>query len=571
MELTEPATAAEQLLRLCARRGVRYIFSNLGSDHPAFISAFAKLSSEEGQMPHVVVCPHEMTTLSAAHGYAMVTRQPQVVLVHVDVGTQNLGASVHNAARGRVPALVVAGLSPVSTNRDRLGHRNEYIHYVQDAPRQHAIVDQYMKWSYELRDAQMTEGVVSRALQIATSAPQGPVYLTGAREVWDEASGPAQELSEDWPVMSLGGLSACALSDLHAALVGACRPIVVTTYLGANRTSAAKLVELSERYGFGVVELGPHYVNFPGQHPHHLGYQRNSHVADADFILLLDVDVPWLEAKVSPSPEAKVVHIDLDPLKVDLGYWHFPVQRSHQADSGCVLDQLLELEAEVPSEGRRERGQWIAEVRAKSSPGAGSVVPGTPITVAELTLAVRSLVNERTIVLVEAPSAAVQIASILRMSRPGSYFQNHGAGLGWGANAAIGVKLADPDAEVITLLGDGCFLFSVPSSAYWVAGTYATPHLTVIYNNGGWRSPRLSTVAVHPQGPAEQADRYWVGVGAGANLAKIAEATGGAVGYRVEHRDELMKTLEQALATVRSGQSAVVDVRLERATGQVLA
>src|SRR5690606_19873264 len=120
-------------------------------------------------MPRIIVCPHEMTTLSAAHGYAMVTREPQLVLVHVDVGTQNLGASVHNAARGRVPVIVVAGLSPVSTNPCVLGHRNEYIHYTQDAPRQAAIVEQYMKWCYELRSADMTEAVVNRAYQIATS------------------------------------------------------------------------------------------------------------------------------------------------------------------------------------------------------------------------------------------------------------------------------------------------------------------------------------------------------------------------------------------------------------------
>lgn len=430
MELTELPTAAEQLLRLCARRGVKYIFTNLGSDHPAFISAFAKLSSEGAQMPHVIVCPHEMTTLSAAHGYAMITRQPQVVLVHVDVGTQNLGASVHNAARGRVPAIVIAGLSPVSTIGSKVGHRNEYIHYVQDAPRQHAIVDQYMKWSYELRDAQMTEGVVSRALQIATSAPQGPVYLTGAREVWDETSKPTGEVPEDWPAATLGGLATSALTELHNALASAQRPIVITTYLGADRTRVAKLVELSERYGFGVLELGPHYVNFPGQHPHHLGYQRNTHIAAADLILLLDVDVPWLESKVSPSRGTKVFHIDLDPLKVDLGYWHFAVQRSFQADSGLVLDQLLEIVEEVPSDGRQDRVRWLAEVRAKPPRAVDSAGSDSPISVAELTAAVRSLVNGRTVVLVEAPSAAVQIASVLQMDRPGSYFQNHGAGLG---------------------------------------------------------------------------------------------------------------------------------------------
>ena len=97
------------------------------------------------------------------------------MLVHVDVGTQNLGASVHNAARGRIPAIVVAGLSPVSCDPSVLGHRNEYIHYTQDTSRQSDIVAPYMKWMYEPAP-DMVEPVVRRALQIASSQPRGPVY-----------------------------------------------------------------------------------------------------------------------------------------------------------------------------------------------------------------------------------------------------------------------------------------------------------------------------------------------------------------------------------------------------------
>src|SRR5215467_4394352 len=144
-------SAAQAMLRLAAQAGIRHIFTNLGSDHPAFIEAFAGLGKSGEPLPRVVVCPHEMTALSAAHGYAMITRRPQLVLVHVDVGTQNLGGSVHNAARGRVPAIVVAGLSPLTINRERVGARNEFIHYIQDTPRQQEIVAQYMKWSYEVR------------------------------------------------------------------------------------------------------------------------------------------------------------------------------------------------------------------------------------------------------------------------------------------------------------------------------------------------------------------------------------------------------------------------------------
>jgi len=164
-------TAAYTLLAFAARAGIEYIFTNLGSDHPAFIEAFAEMEREGQAMPKVVVCPHEMTALSAAHGYAMVTRRPQLVLVHVDVGTQNLGGSVHNAARGRIPAIIIAGLSPVTDGGDRVGTRNEFIHHIQDMSRQHEIVAPYMKWCYELRAPESVTAVMSRAVQIATTAP----------------------------------------------------------------------------------------------------------------------------------------------------------------------------------------------------------------------------------------------------------------------------------------------------------------------------------------------------------------------------------------------------------------
>jgi acetolactate synthase-1/2/3 large subunit len=563
-------TAAEQLLRVCASLGVKYIFSNLGSDHPAFITAFARLKHEGLPMPEVVVCPHEMTTLSAADGYAMVTRQPQLVLVHVDVGTQNLGASVHNAARGRIPAIVVAGLSPVSTDPSVTGHRNEYIHYTQDTTRQSDIVAPYMKWMYELRAPEMTEAVVRRAMQIATSSPPGPVYLTGAREVWEAATPAVREKAENWRPARLAGLAPQDVQELHDALRQARRALVITSYAGMDRDVPPRLTELVERFGIGVIELGPQYVSFPGSHPCHLGYQRNVLVDEADLILLLDVDVPWLESKVTPHEGARVFHVDVDPLKADLGYWHFPAQRSYQASTACVLQQLLALDATDAHEGRAQRLQWIANARPRSALNLPPPPSEGPITPVELTRAVRDLVNERTVMLVEAPSHAVMIASVLQTDRPGGYYQNHGAGLGWSINAAIGVKLASPGAEVITLIGDGSFLFGVPSSAYWVAGACAAPTLTVIYDNGGWKSPRTSTMLVHPDGPAEKNDTYWVSAGQGSQFEKIAEATGGAVGFRVQARPQLNDALARAMATVRAGRSAVVSVQLAPVTAQVL-
>ena len=574
MTLPSPApaapTAARRLLEETARLGVDCIFTNLGSDHPAFIEAFAAIDEEGGRMPRIVVCPHEMTALSAAHGHAMRSRRPQMVLVHVDVGTQNLGCSIHNAARGRVPAIIVAGLSPVSVTGERTGARSEFIHYTQDAPRQHEIAGQFMKWSYELRAPEMVDQVLLRGAQIAGTSPEGPVYITGAREFWDAPATAQQQPLAHWTPARAAGLPAGAPEELAQALWQARRPLVITSYLGRQPQAAARLAELSSRFGFAVCEVNPQYMNFAGDHPHHVGYRRNALVSEADLILLLDVDVPWIPAKAAPAAGTRLFHIDCDPLKQDMGFWHFPAERSWQADSLAALEQLLAVPAPADAPGRSQRCEWIAAARERLAlPDLPAPADGA-IDVQRLAMAVAKLVNDKTVVLLEEPTASERLVHTLRMRVPGSYYANGGSGLGWSTNAAIGVKLADPQAEVITLVGDGSYVFGVPSSTYWVAETYGTPGLTIVFNNGGWNAPKASTLLVHPEGTAKRRDRYWITTSARARLADIAAAASGAAAFRVDKLAELDGTLQEALRIVRGGRSAVVEVVLPTISSQVL-
>ena len=94
--------------------------------------------------------------------------------------------------------------------------------------------------------------------------------------------------------------------------------------------------------------------------------------------------------------------------------------------------------------------------------------------------------------------------------------------LGWAGGGAIGAKLAEPDRTVVCLVGDGSYLFGVPSVAQWAARRYQTPALTVIYNNRGWRAPKNSTLAVHPDGAAAAADDFNVSFEPAADLPGIA-------------------------------------------------
>ena len=294
-------TTSTAFLEALAEAGVRYIFANLGSDHPGLIEALARVDAEgrTAEFPRIIVCPHETVALSAAHAYASVTRQPQAVFVHVDAGTQNLGGAVSNAMRGRVPVLIFAGAAPFTITGELPGGRNEFIHWIQDVPDQRGILRGYVKYDNEIRTGRNVKQLVHRAMQIARSEPAGPVYLVGPREVMEEPVEPYAADPADYPPAGSAALTDEATHEIATALASATNPLIVTSYLGRNPDAVPALVELAELLAIPVLESAAFHVNFPGDHQLHAGYQftttaQNPVLAAADVILVLDSDVPWI-------------------------------------------------------------------------------------------------------------------------------------------------------------------------------------------------------------------------------------------------------------------------------------
>lgn len=135
----------------------------------------------------------------------------------------------------------------------------------------------------------------------------------------------------------------------------------------------------------------------------------------------------------------------------------------------------------------------------------------------------------------------------------------------WQASgAALGVKMARPDKTVVALTGDGSFMFTVPSSVHWMARRYAAPFLQVIFNNRGWKSPKLSTLAVYPHGYAAQANQIDTSFEPPPDYVGIAAAAGGAWGRQLRDPAEVDETLAEALHVVREERRcAVLDVWLD--------
>ena len=313
-------------------------------------------------------------------------------------------------------------------------------------------------------------------------------------------------------------------------------------------------------------------MNFPTDNPMHCGYQwntpgQNELLAEADFVLVLDSDVPWIPMKNKPSNDATVYYIDIDPLKEEMPLWYIPSKRFFKADSQVALQQInqhLDNVYTVNTEDVESRWKKISEIheRKKKENSLLEEPNGDVITPEFLTACVREVIDEDTIVLNEGISSYQAICTHIGPRKPGTLHGSGAGSLGWNGGAAIGAKLANPDKTVVSLTGDGSYLFSSPSVVHWMAKRYNTPFLTVIYNNSGWKSPKLSTLGVHPNGVANELNHFGVNFDPPADLAKIAEAAGNAYAQTVKHPSELRDALRKGFNLVKEGRSVVLDVHI---------
>jgi thiamine pyrophosphate-dependent acetolactate synthase large subunit-like protein len=539
-----------------------------------------------------------MVALSMADGYARLTQKPQCVLVHVDVGTQGLAAAVHNASCGRAPVLIFAGLSPYTIEGEYRGSRTEYIHWIQDVPDQKQIVAQYCRYTAEIKGGRNVKQMVNRALQFATSNPPGPVYLYGAREPMEEDIQPYQLNQELWQPVAPAALPQDAVQMIAEELAKATEPLLVVGYTGRNPKAVEAAVALADMIpGLRVLDTGGCDMCFPANHPASLGmrYGSDPAIKTADFILVVDCDVPWIPTQCKPKADARIVHIDIDVLKRQMPVFYIPAYARFAADSATSFTQITSylssnssLSATLSDEAHKTAAQKRQEFHTArwAKPKELAKIPSNPqsATIDPHILGgqIRAAVPEDTIFAVEAVTLSMFIADQIAAVQPKTWINCGGGGLGWSGGGALGIKLAS-DFEhrnaasgdihgtnkgkfVCQIVGDGTYMFSVPGSVYWIAQRYDIAVLTIVLNNKGWNAPRKSMLLVHPDGYGSKVDNKELNISFDPtpDYAGIAKAASGGKAWAgcVSTVAELLKELPKAVEAVKSGRCAILEVKL---------
>ena len=546
-----PPIAGEAFLRALADHGIDYFFANPGTDFPPIVEAFSRAKQSNAKVPQPLVIPHENLAVAMAHSAYAMNGRPQCVMLHVNVGTANAINNIINLNRDNIPLILAAGRTPI-TEKGKFGGRNRYIHWGQEMFDQAGMLREAVKWDYELRIPEQITDVVSRAYEITMSSPRGPVYLALPREPlaapMPEPLGPVKPRHVPAPPHS----DPAMIATLAEWIAAAEKPLIITTTSGAE--AMAPLGRIAEKYAIPVVTQRQRVVCLPTSHPMHMGYDPQGLLQEADLIVVLDADVPWIPAEQTPREDARFVTLGEDPAFRRYPMRSFPSDLAITSKTSTALLMLEQALAklsfpEARTQARRTRAAEFNKKRKEGLAKASATPTGEKINFAYLSRLIGETVGDDAVIFNEYSMIQEQCPR----EKPNTFYGLSAAGgLGWGFGAALGAKLAAPEKFVVTTLGDGAYMFANPMVAHWVSDVHKLPILTIVFNNSLYGAVRGATMSMFKDGVAgEDGGRFMADLSPSPAFEEAVKAQGGH-GERVEKASELPAALARAIAVVKN-------------------
>jgi thiamine pyrophosphate-dependent acetolactate synthase large subunit-like protein len=415
---------------------------------------------------------HEQGAGYAADGYARTCGRPGVAVVTSGPALLNAAAAIGQAYSDSVPVLVVSPGLPLR----HPGLGNGLLHESKD---QGAAMAAIAAASIRVTSVPEIPVAVAQAFALMTSGRPRPVHLEIPLDVLLESGdvGPAR-----LPARRPAGPDATALDDAATRLSAAVRPVLLVG--GGARGAAAQVRRAAERLGAPTVTTANGKGVLPEGHPLalgaglHLSAVRDL-VAEADVVLAVGTELAPSDLWSGPLPlDGRLVRIDIDPVGA---LANATPAVALIGDAGATLDALLEALADAAAAGGpavERAAAWRARKQEESRAEGAEWLP--------IVRQLAEALPEHAIVAGDSAMVCYYGAlANLPTSRPGSFLYPTGFGtLGYGLPAAIGAKVAEPDAPVLALLGDGGVMFTLGELA--TAAELAAPLPVVVVDNSGY-------------------------------------------------------------------------------------
>jgi benzoylformate decarboxylase len=461
--------AARRLIELAQSEGVDRVFGNPGTTELPFMDELAKVPEF-----HYYLGLHEGTAVSMADGYARATGRPSFLNLHIAAGLAHGLANMLNARRARTPMVVTVGQQD----------RRHLIHDPMLGGDLLALAQGAFKDAVEVNQVEDLPTLIRRAFLLSQTPPTGPVMVSIPVDILEEElDGPLPERTE-----VRGPGVAEGVEDLAEALLAAGAPAIVAGD-GVGRSGAVDdLVALAESLGATVFHE-PMYdcVDFPATHPLSGGMlppvdaMIREKLSKHDVVLLVGSHAfsAHYFTEATPIPERTQI-LQLDSDRSELGR-NYPAQIALHGGIGPTIRAVIRLTAGHSAEAEARIEAARSANGDRSRPSAPPPSSGERMDATAAAEALVSGLPDDTIMLEEAITTGLEVRRVFAADRPGSYHHSVGGALGWALGAGIGVKMAKPDAPVVSVVGDGTAMYTI--QGLWSAAHYDVPLVLVVMNN----------------------------------------------------------------------------------------
>ncbi|HEY2530763.1 MAG TPA: thiamine pyrophosphate-dependent enzyme [Xanthobacteraceae bacterium] len=556
--------------------GIEYLAINCASSYRGLHEAVINHANNK---PEIITCVHEDIAVHLAQGYAKMDGKPIAMACHGVVGTQHATMAIYNAWCDRVPVLIFGGNI---MEADKRAPGAEWVHAGVDIG---AIVRDFTKWDDQPASLQHFAESVVRGYKIATTPPMGPVFIALYAELQENpiADRASLHIPKFAPVVPPQGDSG-ALAEAAKLLVQAQNPIIICDRLARTPAGMASLVELAETLQCGVIDnVGR--MNFPSRHPLNQSFRRVM-IGQADVILALEMNDLWgtlthfsdrivRRSRPATKPGAKIITLGVRDLYLKSNYQDFgrfqDVDLDIAGDGEESLPALTEAVKRLIDDDRKAvfaaRGQKLGSLHLamveRSKTDATIGWDASPITTARMCAEVYAQIKDEDWSVVGTSIRLSWPHRLWDFKKPHQWNGvSGGAGVGYNLPASLGAALANKKHGRFTVSfgGDGDFMFS--PGTLWTAAHHNIPMLYIVHNNRAYHQEYMYLVAMaarHGRG-IERTDIGTTLKDPNIDYATIARGMGVHGEGPITDPKDLAPALARAVAVVKSGETAVVDV-----------
>ena len=558
-----------------------YVASNPGSSFRGIHESIINYGGNTA--PEFLTCCHEESSIAMAHGYFKAEGKPMAVLCHGTVGMQHAAMAIYNAYCDRVPVYILAGNSLDATMR-RPGV--EWAHSVQDAA---AMVRDFIKWDdLPFSLPHFAESAI-RAYKIAMTPPMMPVLVVldgGLQEdpISEEVKARLRipKLTLTTPPQGDSG----AVAEAARLLVNAQNPVIVADRVARTPAGMTRLIELAETLQAPVIDQGGR-MNFPSRHPLNHSNGGRQLIANADVILGLELTDFWgtvdafrdsliRSSRSIVKPGTKLISINANDLYTKGNYQDFQrypeVDIAMAADAEATLPALIEACKRLMTADRQralqERGKKLAETHQNAMDRARAEAAyawdASPISTARMAAELWAQIKSEDWSLVsESGNVSGWPMRLWNFDKPYRHFgDSGGAGVGYGAPAAVGAALSNRKRGrlSLTIQGDGDFMYA--PGVWWTAAHHKIPLLAVMHNNRAYHQEvmHLQRMAGRHQRGITRAHIGTTIDNPNIDYAKIAQGMGVHAQGPIANASDLGPAIKRAIDVVKRGEPSLIDV-----------